>query len=90
MRSERWTENPEGEGSTPSWPTILRSFMSKIKHRKARPQPPRYYWLDTDNCWPCKNRNNCNGCKVLKNYITEKGKKRDKYAGVAEWLTQRT
>ena len=84
MRSERWTENPEGEGSTPSWPTILRSFMSKIKHRKARPQPPRYYWLDTDNCWPCKNRDNCNGFKVLKKYITEKGKKRDKYAAVSE------
>lgn len=53
--------------------------MSKIKYRKARSQPPRYYWLDTDNCWFCKNKNGCNGCKVLKKYVKEKGKKRDKY-----------
>ena len=64
--------------------------MSKIKYRKARPQPPKYFWLDADNCWFCKNRNNCNGCKVLKKYIKEKGKKRNKYAGVAEWQTHRT
>ena len=55
--------------------------MSKIKYRKARPQPPKYFWLDADNCWFCegKNRNGCNGCKVLKKCVKEKGKKRDKY-----------
>lgn len=51
--------------------------MSKRKKRKPRPQPPRYYWYDTDNCWCCKNRNNCSGCKFLKQYIAE-GKGRNK------------
>ena len=63
----------------------------KIKYRKARPQPPRYYWWDTDCCWACKDRNNCNGCKRLKQYVantrhnrrTEKQKLK-KYPGVAE------
>ena len=64
--------------------------MSKIKYRKARPQPPKYFWLDADNCWFCKNKNNCNGCKVLKKYIKEKGKKRNKYARVVERQTRRT
>ena len=58
--------------------------MSKVKYRKARPQPPRYYWLDADGCYFCKNKNNCNGCKVLKKYVKEKGKKRDKYAIMTE------
>ena len=49
--------------------------MSKSK-RKQRPQPPKYFWTDTDNCWFCKNRNNCGGCKVLKDY--NKIKKRSK------------
>ena len=43
--------------------------MAKIKYRKKRPQPPKYYWSDTDNCWACKDRNNCNGCKFLKRYV---------------------
>ena len=47
--------------------------MSK-KYRKARPQPPRYYWWDTDCCWDCKDRNNCNGCKRLKEYNHSKDK----------------
>ena len=46
--------------------------MSKKKLRKQRPQPPRYFWLDTDNCWDCPNRNGCSGCKKLKTYIHEK------------------
>ena len=58
--------------------------MSKVKYRKARPQPPKYYWSDTDYCWFCKNKNNCNGCKVLKKYIKEKDKKRDKYTSMTE------
>lgn len=55
--------------------------MSKIKYRKARPQPPNYFWLDAENCWFCKgkNRNGCNRCKVIKKYVKEKGKKRNKY-----------
>ena len=50
--------------------------MSK-KLRKPRPQPPKYYWYDTDNCWRCKNKNTCSGCKFLKRYIAE-GKHRKK------------
>ena len=45
--------------------------------RKPRPEPPKYYWWDTDCCWPCKNRNGCSGCKHLKQYIAE-GKQRNK------------
>lgn len=29
MRSERWTENPEDEGSTPSWPTKRKTVTAK-------------------------------------------------------------
>ena len=38
----------------------------KKKFRKPRPSPPPWYWWDNDNCWWCKNRNNCSGCKKLK------------------------
>ena len=31
--------------------------MGKAR-RKMRPQPPRWWTLDNDNCWFCKNRNN--------------------------------
>lgn len=34
--------------------------------RKPRPSPPRWYWIESDNCYRCKNRNNCNQCKILK------------------------
>ena len=48
--------------------------MSK---RKARPQPPRYVWFETDGCWFCKNRKGCSGCKVMKRYVAiEKAKKK--------------
>ena len=47
-----------------------------IKRRKPRPEPPRYYWLDTDNCYCCKNRNGCSGCKFLKEYVKTHGKKK--------------
>jgi len=39
--------------------------MGKAK-RKPRPSPPNWYWWDSDNCWDCKNRNNCNSCKRMK------------------------
>ena len=51
--------------------------MAKRKHRKMRPQPPRYFWPDTDGCWMCENRNGCSGCKFLKRYVAE-GKSRNK------------
>ena len=31
MQSERWTENPEDEGSTPSWPTNILIFNTVLK-----------------------------------------------------------
>lgn len=41
--------------------------MSKAK-RKARPSPPSWYFYDNDDCWWCKNRKNCNSCKLLKKW----------------------
>ena len=40
-----------------------------------RPQPPQYVWLETDGCWLCKNRKDCNGCKVMKHYVAEQKEK---------------
>lgn len=48
----------------------------KDKKRKQRPQPPKIFWLDTDCCWACKNRNGCGGCKFLKKYNKEYGNKK--------------
>lgn len=40
--------------------------------RKKRPQPPWYFYYDTDGCWWCDKRGKaCGGCKVLKRYIAE-------------------
>ena len=41
--------------------------MGKAK-RKMQPQPPWWWILDNDNCWFCKNRNNCNQCRLLKRF----------------------
>lgn len=46
----------------------------KNKRRKMRPQPPWYFYPDTDNCYRCKHRNGCGGCKFLKKYIATKQK----------------
>lgn len=48
--------------------------MSKAK-RKPRPQPPKWYFADNDNCWNCKNRRNCNQCKHLKRQKNEEKRK---------------
>ena len=48
--------------------------MGKAK-RKMRPQPPWWWTLDNDNCWFCKNRNNCGGCKLLKQQRSESREK---------------
>lgn len=42
--------------------------MSKKKiFRKPNPQPPRWFWWDTDNCWDCNcDHRGCHGCKRLK------------------------
>lgn len=41
--------------------------MGKIKMRKPTPQPPHWFWADSDNCWDCNcNHNGCRGCKRLK------------------------
>lgn len=47
----------------------------KTKNQKKRPQPPRWWRYDSDNCWWCKNRNGCGGCKILKQFTkVNKGK----------------
>ena len=51
--------------------------MGKAK-RKMRPQPPWWWELDNDNCWFCKNRNNCGGCKLLKRQRAKERKRRRK------------
>ena len=56
----------------------------KQKFRKPKPSPPHWYWLDSDNCWDCNNRNNCGGkgCKKLKEIKAienERRKRRNKY-----------
>lgn len=48
----------------------------KDKKRKQRPQPPKWFYFDTDNCYMCKNRNGCGGCRFLKKYINENYKNR--------------
>ena len=47
----------------------------KKKRRKMRPQLPWYFSFDTDNCYRCKNKNGCGGCKFLKRDIYTKQKK---------------
>lgn len=46
------------------------AIMGKAKH-KPRPSVPRHVWLDRDGCWLCKNPNNCNRCKLNKQFIKE-------------------
>lgn len=42
------------------------------KYRKPRPQPPNWFWPDSDNCWDCKyNYTKCNSCKRLKIFRKE-------------------
>ena len=48
----------------------------KIKYRKQRPSPPKWYWLESDNCWFCKNRSACGGCKILKRVVHEQKERR--------------
>lgn len=49
--------------------------MGKAK-RKPRPSPARYYWWISDGCWDCKDRNNCNQCKRMKEQVAEEKQKR--------------
>ena len=51
---------------------LERLRLVMIKKRKRRPQPPKWFDYDTDNCYKCKNRNGCGGCKFLKRYVKNK------------------
>lgn len=42
------------------------------------PQMPRWYWLDTDGCWFCKNRNACSNCSIVKRYRKKYFTKKEK------------
>ena len=57
-------------------------MSTKTKRKiKMRPQPPPDFVIDTDNCWFCKNRTGCGGCKILKRVVAEQRKKRYKEKG---------
>ena len=55
--------------------------------RKPRPSMPRWYWADVDNCYACKNRNNCNQCRRLKEEDAnqEEKRKRKEKGKYDEW-----
>ncbi len=67
--------------------------MGKAK-RKMRPQPPFWWTLDNDNCWFCKNRNNCGRCRILKRQRAKREKETELYfvqgGGEKEILTYYT
>lgn len=44
------------------------------KRKVKKPSPPRWmYYVDLDdNCWACKNKNNCNSCKFVKTGLRER------------------
>lgn len=46
--------------------------------RKPRPSMPRWWWIDRDGCWGCKNTNNCNQCKGARAYTKEYREKKVK------------
>ena len=53
--------------------------MSKKKiFRKPSPQPPNWFWLETDGCWNCNcDHHGCNNCKRLKEIdVSEKKNKK--------------
>lgn len=37
--------------------------------RKKRLEPPRYFYLDIDNCYRCKDKNGCSGCHFLEGVL---------------------
>ena len=49
----------------------------KIKYRKAKPQPPRHYWLD-DCVVFCNKTTQCGSCKWLKEYAAYEKEKRSR------------
>lgn len=51
--------------------------MSKAS-RKPRPAAPRWWWLDSDGCWFCKTKNNCNSCYYTRSFKKNKQKKIEK------------
>ena len=53
--------------------------------RKPRPSPPHYFWLNADGCWFCKNKNNCNSCKILKRQRAKDQEKRKE----SKWVTEK-
>ena len=59
--------------------SFIGEYMGKAK-RKMRPQPPWWWTLDNDNCWFCKNRNNCGSCKLLKQQRAKDKKKYEKFS----------
>lgn len=46
--------------------------------RKLRPSVPHWVWLELDGCWFCENRNNCNQCKLMKQYASKAREERER------------
>ena len=57
--------------------THAKEVVMKRKH-KPRPEPPKWYFYDEDDCWACKNRNACNSCKRLKKFRRKYRDRKDK------------
>lgn len=51
--------------------------MGKAK-RKPKPSMPKWYWMDQDGCWYCKNKNNCNQCKFNRKYVKNMAERNSK------------
>ena len=49
----------------------------KKKYRKAKPQPPRQYWLD-DCVVFCNKKTQCGSCKFLKQFAAYEKEKRQR------------
>ena len=54
----------------------------KKKYRKAKPQPPRHYWLD-DCIIFCNKKTQCGSCKFLKEYAADEKEKRKRKEKIA-------
>ena len=46
--------------------------------RKPRPAMPNWYWERVNECWLCKNPNNCNQCKANRIYMKQYAEKKIK------------
>ena len=53
-----------------------------VTKRKPKPEPPKWFFYDNDNCWFCDNRNGCSSCKKLKIFRRKLRDKKSTMKGV--------